>query len=142
MNGSALVMVNEFQSANSKPDRNEKNPILLVSIAGKMPNRAVLSGTIAERNGFEVGKKYMISYTEGETNQYGRQFSFTNEGEVTSVADTLLLKKEYGAPQIINVDIQETPEPTVVQSSVPQREPVVAQTTEPVVAVQHEAVTA
>lgn len=118
MNGSALVISNTFQGLNAKPDKNGKNPILLVSIAGKMPNRAVISGTIAENSGFEVGKKYMVSYTEGEPNVYGRQFSFTNEGEVSTVADTLLLKKEYGEPQIVKVDAAEA---IIYQSDEPQK---------------------
>lgn len=118
MNGSALVIASNFQGKNAKSDKNGKTPVLLVSIAGRMPNRSVLAGTIAESSGFEPGKKYMVSYTEGEPNVYGRQFSFTNEGEVSTVADTLLLKKEYGEPQIVQVDAAEA---IIYQSDEPQK---------------------
>tara|TARA_R110002060_G_scaffold37860_1_gene48968 strand:- start:408 stop:758 length:351 start_codon:yes stop_codon:yes gene_type:complete len=68
----------------SSPDKHGKMPVILNVIAGQCPNKRVVAGTIAERNGFITGKAYLFQATEGEPNaEYGRQFNFTAVKEAT-----------------------------------------------------------
>lgn len=78
-----IVSVNYF--TNGSLDRNGKQPIILNVVSGKFPNRTVLSGTIAESNGFEVGKTYLASVKETESNEFGRQFIWQKLKEVDAM---------------------------------------------------------
>ena len=70
-------------------DKNGKEPVILVPIAGTCPNRNVLSGTVAENMGIETGKTYLFSVREAESDpEYGRRFVFTNVNELSG-AETL-----------------------------------------------------
>lgn len=65
--------------ANSKfeVDSNGKAPVILTAIAGKLPNRNIISGTVAEAAGLEPGNTYAIQVTEQAYDpQYGRRFNF------------------------------------------------------------------
>ena len=98
--GIVLASVNEF--TNGALDKNGKQPVILNIVAGKSPNRNVLSGTVAERAGFEVGKTYLASVREVEANEYGRQFVWNKLSEAT-VIDIIRGQKELGAAQIFDV---------------------------------------
>lgn len=77
----AIVCVGPYTGSTENPatsDKNGKNPVYLTAVAGKVPNRNILSGTIAERAGMKTGNSYLVSITEGEVDpQYGRRFNFT-----------------------------------------------------------------
>ena len=62
-----VVAVTPF-SGTDTPDKNGSDPVMLQLIAGKMPNRNVLSGTVASRAGIQVGKSYLMNVRE---NGYG-----------------------------------------------------------------------
>jgi hypothetical protein len=100
-NSIVLVSVNEFSQG--ALDKNGKIPVILNVVAGKAPNRNVISGTVAERAGFEVGKSYLASVRETEANEYGRQFVWNKLSEA-SVIDIIKGQKELGAAQIMNVN--------------------------------------
>ena len=104
MNTIAIVNANAFRKDGRGYDRNGKQNIFLTCIAGKMPNKCmVMSGTVAEQNGIEIGKTYMVAFNEGKTDpQYGRQFSTTKLGEV-SVIDTLTAVDRLGEAVIVDV---------------------------------------
>lgn len=88
MNTMAVVTAKDF--VNGNPDKNGLEPVILVNLAGKLPNRTVISGTIAEREGFIPGNTYLIKCTEqNESPEYGRQFTFS-------------LVKELGAIEILD----------------------------------------
>lgn len=75
-NGLIIASVNPFTQG--ALDKNGKQPVILNVVAGKCPNRNVLSGTVAERAGLETGKTYLISCREGEEDvTYGRRFVFS-----------------------------------------------------------------
>ena len=106
----ALVVATPFNNGNV--DKNGLEPMLLKCIAGKSVNRSILSGTIAEREGFESHKSYLVSITEREIDEtYGRQFSFTNLGEMKGI-DLIKASKELGKALIINVMEEELVEET------------------------------
>ena len=104
--GIVLASVNEF--TNGALDKNGKQPVILNIVAGKSPNRNVLSGTVAERAGFEVGKTYLASVREVEANEYGRQFVWNKLSEAT-VIDIIKGQKELGNAQIFDVSKSEAP---------------------------------
>ena len=83
-NSLCIVSVNTFSKGNA--DKNGLLPVILNVVAGKSPNRTVLSGTVAEMNGFETGKTYLASVREVEADdEYGRQFVWAKLKEVSAV---------------------------------------------------------
>jgi len=100
-NSIVLVSVNQFSQGSL--DKNGNVPVILNVVAGSAPNRNVISGTVAERAGFEVGKTYLASVREVEANEYGRQFVWNKLSEAT-VLDIIKGQKELGTAKIINVN--------------------------------------
>lgn len=97
-----LVTVNYFTSGSL--DKNGKQPIILTVIAGKAPNRTVLSGTVAETAGFEPGKSYLASCRETDPDPtYGRQFRWTKVSEA-SVLDVIAGVSSLGNAQVFDVN--------------------------------------
>lgn len=85
------------------PDKHGLEPIILSVIAGKCPNRNVLSGTIAKNNNIEVGKSYLFQVREVEpSEEYGRQFVFTRVGELSAM-EALTVVKELGNAVLFDV---------------------------------------
>ena len=98
----AIITVSAFGTPSL--DKHGKQAIYLAIVAGKIPNRNIISGTIAERNGFEVGKSYLVSIRETEpSEEYGRQFQFNKVSECASVMDILQGSKELGEGSIYDV---------------------------------------
>lgn len=99
-----LVTITDF-SGTTDPNKNGKYPVMAQCIAGVMPNRNVIDGTVAERSGFEVGKTYLAQMREtGYDKDFGPQFNWLKVQEVINPVDTLKLKKELGEPIILNVE--------------------------------------
>lgn len=97
-----LVSVTPF-SGTTTADKNAKMPVMLQCIAGKMPNRNVLTGTVAERAGFEVGKSYLVQVREqGLDADFGLDFNFIKIKEVTAI-EAVEITKSLGQAQIITV---------------------------------------
>jgi hypothetical protein len=104
-NSNAIVVCNAFTTGN--PDKNGNMPVILVPLAGKVPNRNVISGTSAEVLGFEVGKRYFVAFNETEpSEEYGRQFRIVNGGEVTAV-EAIAAVSSLGSGQVVNVTVTE-----------------------------------
>lgn len=99
-----LGVVTPF-SGSTTPDRNGLSSVMIQCIAGKMPNRNVLSGTVAQRSGFEVGKTYLIDVREqGRDMVYGLDFNFILVKEMTSGTDIIDATVRLGKPEIFVVD--------------------------------------
>ena len=112
MNEISLVRVSEFTG---EPDKNGKAPIFLSLIAGTMPNRMVLSGTIAERSGIKVNEVHMVHFVERAADErYGRQFSVNSLGTVGPL-EVQPAKAQLGEPIMVNVDL---PTPTAAQPEI------------------------
>jgi len=111
-----MASVREF--TNGKLDKNGESPVMLTILAGKAPNRNVLSGTIAKREGLEVGKTYMLQVTEGKASEeFGRQFVFTKVNEV-SVMDILNGLTALGPAAIFSIDQADAPDATTVPETI------------------------
>ncbi len=98
-----LVSITPF-SGTTDADKNGENPVMLQLVAGKMPNRNVLSGTIAKRLGVEVGKTYLMNVREsGEDVDFGKDYTFVKMKELDEAKDIVATSKELGAPEIISI---------------------------------------
>src|ERR1044072_259043 len=88
-------------SGTTTTDKNGENPMMLQCIAGQMPNRNVLSGTVGRRAGFEVGKTYLVNVREtGYDDIFGPYFTWIKVMELTSGLDIVRAVKELGDPRI------------------------------------------
>ena len=98
-----VATVTDF-SGTSTPDKNGEMPVMLQCIAGTMPNRNVLSGTVARRAGFEVGKTYLVNVRESGYDQlFGADFTFTKVADLDNGLDIIRTAKEIGDPQIVRI---------------------------------------
>lgn len=101
-NGLAVVTVTNWN--NGKSDKNGENPVLLKGLAGTIPNRSILSGTLAKNQGFEAGNTYAIQIEErAEDPIYGRQFAFTPVEKIKAYELKETLSK-FGALRIFDVE--------------------------------------
>ena len=100
MNFTGLVIVTPAEKTYAKggelsvADSNGMLPVILNIVAGKSPNRNVLSGTVASKAGFQPGKTYLAQVTETAPDEkYGRQFNW-------------LVLKELAALEIVDAQIK------------------------------------
>ena len=99
----AIVTVATF--GKESIDKNGKQAVILLPVAGKIPNRNVLAGTTAERSGFETGKSYLTSVRETEaSDEFGRQFAWTKICEVTSPLEIIKSTELLGEGGIYEVE--------------------------------------
>lgn len=100
-----LIVVNVTPfSGSTTTDKNGEPSVMLQCIAGVMPNRNVLSGTVAKRAGFEIGKTYLVQCREiGTDLVYGKQFNFLKLGEVNSL-EVVSLQKQLGKANILIIE--------------------------------------
>lgn len=102
MNGMIVASVNYFSQGSL--DKNGKQPVILNVVAGKCPNRNVISGTVAESMGIEVGKTYLFSVREGEPDAtYGRRFIFSKLSELRGI-EIVQSSKEVGNAEVFAVE--------------------------------------
>lgn len=91
-------------SGTTTPDKNGAAPVMLQCMAGNMPNRNVLSGTVAQRAGFEIGKTYLVNVREsGYDEIFGPDFTYIKIMELTTGLDIVRASKELGEPRITYV---------------------------------------
>lgn len=104
--GLCVAAVNTLNKGNA--DVNGLMPVILVPVAGQLPNRNVLSGTVAANMGIEPGKTYLFQVREGETDpEYGRRFVFTKLQEMSAL-EILDASAKLGLGKIFSVDEPET----------------------------------
>lgn len=103
LNTMIVASVTNF-SGTTTPDKNGETPVMLQCIAGQMPNRNVLSGTVARRAGFEVGKTYLCNVREtGYDDIFGPDYTFIKVMELDNGLDIVRAAKELGEPRILFV---------------------------------------
>jgi hypothetical protein len=103
LNTMIVAAVTNF-SGTTTPDKNGAVPVMLQCIAGTMPNRNVLSGTVAQRAGFDVGRTYLVNVREtGYDEVFGPDFTFVKIMELKSGLDIVQASKELGTPTILYV---------------------------------------
>lgn len=98
-----VVAVTNF-SGTTTPDKNGEAAVMLQCIAGTMPNRNVLSGTVARRAGFEVGNTYLANVREtGYDDVFGPDYTFVKIHELKTGLDIVQASKELGEARILYV---------------------------------------
>jgi hypothetical protein len=97
-----VVLVTEFRGSTSL-DVNNKPSVMLQVASGEFPqNRTVLSGTVAEMSGFEVGKAYQARvHFRGIHKVYGDDYVWTNFGEITEKSEIAKIAKEIPAKPFV-----------------------------------------
>lgn len=103
-----LAKVEVLKSERASEDKNGLMPVILVGIAGEIPSRTVISGTVAQRMGIYEGDVYLFQADElDEDIMYGRQFTFMAISKPLSAIETLQASDFVGKLRIINVDAVE-----------------------------------
>ncbi len=104
----AIVKVAAFNKEGKSQDKNGKQNVILLPIAGKIPSKNVLAGTVAEGEGFEIGKTYLASVRELEPSaEFGRQFQWTKAGSFDSLLDLVKTSKEFGEGSTFDAGVAE-----------------------------------
>jgi len=100
-----LAKVEMLKSEKATSDKNGLMPVILIGIAGEIPNRTVISGTYASNMNLEVGNVYLFQGEELEEDpMFGRQFSFRTISKELSAIETLQASSYVGKLRIIDVD--------------------------------------
>lgn len=103
LNEMIVVTVTPF-SGTSTADKNGEFPVMLQLIAGRMPNRQVLSGTVAKRQGIEVGETYLMQVRErGFDKVFGPDYNFTRVKKLETGKDIIEASKELCEPFVVEV---------------------------------------
>ena len=102
--GLAIVAVSFYRGENSGADVNGLMPVYLNPICGIIPDRNVLSGTIARNAGFEEGKSYLAKWTRLEDDaEYGVQYGWTKVNEITDPLAIINAEAQLGAGRVFKV---------------------------------------
>ena len=105
MNSLIIASVNQYTQGVS--DKNGKNPVILNVVSGTFPNRNVLSGTVAENLGIEIGHTYLMQVREVEPNEFGRQFVYSKLKELDAL-EIVEASATMGEAKLIKVEEQKT----------------------------------
>ncbi|KUJ51741.1 hypothetical protein [Chryseobacterium sp. JAH] len=104
-----VAKVEVLQSERATEDKNGLKPVILIGIAGEIPSRTVISGTVAQRMGICEGAVYLFQADELEEDpMYGRQFTFMAISKQLSAIETLQASDFVGKLKLINVDALES----------------------------------
>lgn len=102
--GLAIVSVSNYRGENAKEDSNGLMPMYLNPICGSVPDRNVLSGTVARNSGFEEGKSYLAKWTRLEDDaEYGVQYGWTKVNEITDPLAIINAEAQLGAGRVFKV---------------------------------------
>lgn len=100
-----VAKVEILKSERASEDKNGLLPVILIGIAGEIPSRSVISGTVANRMGIQEGSIYLFQAEEQEEDvMYGRQFNFMAISKELSAIETLQASDYVGKLKIVNVD--------------------------------------
>ncbi|HBR12676.1 MAG TPA: hypothetical protein DD740_10885 [Chryseobacterium sp.] len=103
-----VAKVEMLKSEKATTDKNGLMPIILIGIAGEIPNKTVISGTYAANMDLEVGNVYLFQADELEEDvMYGRQFSFRAISKQLSAIETLQAAGYVGKLKVIDVENSE-----------------------------------
>ena len=124
----AIVAISLFRGENATTDKNGESPVYLQPIAGAIPNRNVMSGTVAADRGFIPGNSYAVKWTrnEDQEDEDGETYvniNFTNLGKV-DLLQIAEFEEKYGTGSLL--DAEKCPVTKLVTPSTPKEESVQA----------------
>lgn len=112
-----VAKVELLKSERASEDKNGLMPVILIGIAGEIPSKTVISGTVAQRMGIYEGSIYLFQANEIESDPlYGRQFNFMAISKELSAIETLQASDFVGKLRIVKVDSLEDFEEFVPES--------------------------
>lgn len=101
LNEQIVISVSPYRGSTSL-DKNGKASVWLELLAGTMINRQVMTGTVAEMNGFEVGKTYLAKVrATGEDVDFQTAFTFSRTKELVSGTEIMETCKLVGPINLI-----------------------------------------
>jgi len=107
-----LCVVKTEVFGKGSPDKNGLMPVILVPVAGKIPAKFVLSGTVAKSNGFQVGKTYLTQWVAGKVDeQYGQTYNYKCLAEIDDPIQIIELMHRLGDAEVLKekeVEVTET----------------------------------
>ena len=83
-------------------DKRGAAPVILSIVAGTSPNKLIISGTVAQSMEIEDGGTYLMSVIERDANEYGRQFTYTNLGQLSPL-EVMQSPGLLGQPEVIKI---------------------------------------
>ena len=102
--GLAIVAISSFQGENAKEDSNSLMPVYLNPICGNIPDRNVLSGTVARNSGFKEDKSYLVKWTRLEDDaEYGVQYGWTKVNEISDPLAIINAETQLGVGKVFKV---------------------------------------
>ncbi len=97
-----LCIVKAEMFVKGNPDKNGLKPVILVPLAGKIPAKFVLSGTVAKNNGFQTGKTYLTQWVAGEVDeQYGQTYNYKCLAEIGDPIQLVDLMHRLGDAEVL-----------------------------------------
>lgn len=104
-----VAKVDLLKSKHATEDKNGLMPVILLGIAGEMPGKNVLSGTIAENMDLSIGGVYLFNAKEQDYDlQYGRNFTFMKLSNALGPIELLQASDFVGNLKIVDVESAET----------------------------------
>jgi len=138
--GLAVVSVSDYNNNNplqSVIDRNGKQSVILTSVAGRIPNKNVLTGTVAESAKIVAGEMCLVQimeYEEGDPQvldgridlkEYGRTFNYRKLEKVSGLQlDEYRAKLGKAEVEIVATDKKEVPQGLIDERKARQEESV------------------
>ena len=112
-----VAKVELLKSERASEDKNGLMPVILIGIAGEIPSKSVISGTVAQRMGIYEGSVYLFQASEIDADPlYGRQFNFMAISKELSAIETLQASDFVGKLRIVKVDSSEDFEEFIPES--------------------------
>ena len=104
-----VAKVDLLKSKHATEDKNGLMPVILLGIAGEMPSKSVLNGTVAENMDLSIGGVYLFNAKEQDSDpEYGRSFTFMRLSYALGAIELLQASDFVGALKIVDVESQET----------------------------------
>ena len=100
-----VAKVDLLKSKHASEDKNGFMPIILLGIAGDMPSKNVISGTVAENMDLTIGGVYLFNakVQDPDTN-YGRTFTFMRLSTALGAIELLQASDFVGELRIVDVE--------------------------------------
>lgn len=104
-----VAKVDLLKSKHATEDKNGHMPVILLGIAGEMPSKNVISGTIAENMSLDIGAVYLFNAKEQDYDpEYGRNFTFMKLSYPLGAIELLQASDFVGNLKVVDVDSTET----------------------------------
>lgn len=77
-----MAIVNVTDATWETQDHQKKVGVRLTPVAGQIPSQRLISEGQAKAMGLYSGGVFLIEFSEGEENEFGRNFYYSNSGKV------------------------------------------------------------